>query len=92
YLIDRVDGQIILLSQRVQNKLRHDQLDKAHNPGIKEGNPGRTFEVKTLNEPGVYAGRCAELCGVDHSRMLFSVKLVAQDDYDKYLAQAGSTQ
>ncbi|MEV4893255.1 HAMP domain-containing sensor histidine kinase [Nonomuraea sp. NPDC055795] len=29
YLIDRVDGQIILLSQRVQNKLRHDQLDKA---------------------------------------------------------------
>ncbi|MBB5082550.1 aa3-type cytochrome oxidase subunit II [Nonomuraea endophytica] len=61
-------------------------------PGIKEGNPGRVFEVKTLNEPGVYAGRCAELCGVDHSRMLFSVKLVAQDEYDKYLAQAGSTQ
>ncbi|MFD9945939.1 sensor histidine kinase [Nonomuraea sp. NPDC059023] len=29
YLIDRVDGQIVLLSQRVQNKLRHDQLDKA---------------------------------------------------------------
>ncbi|GAA0932226.1 cytochrome c oxidase subunit II [Nonomuraea longicatena] len=62
-------------------------------PGIKEGNPGRVFEIKTLDKPGVYAGRCAELCGVDHSRMLFSVKLVTQEEFDKYIAsQAGSTQ
>lgn len=56
-------------------------------PGIKEGNPGRTFEIKTLNKPGVYAGRCAELCGVDHSRMLFSVKLVPQAEFDSYFAE-----
>ncbi|GIH94603.1 putative cytochrome c oxidase subunit 2 [Planobispora siamensis] len=49
------------------------------------------FQVKTLNAPGVYAGRCAELCGVDHSRMLFNVKLVTQAEFDQYIAsQAGA--
>ncbi|MGJ6961511.1 aa3-type cytochrome oxidase subunit II [Streptosporangium sp. G11] len=50
------------------------------------------FEVETLNKPGtVHAGRCAELCGVDHSRMLFSVKLVTPDEFDQYIAsQAGA--
>jgi cytochrome c oxidase subunit 2 len=65
-------------------------------PGIPEGNPGRKFEITTLKDvkPGtVYAGRCAELCGVDHSRMLFSVKLVTQAEFEQYIAtQAGSAQ
>ncbi|MFB4287050.1 cytochrome c oxidase subunit II [Nonomuraea sp. ATR24] len=63
-------------------------------PGIPDDNPGRKFEIKTLGETGVYAGRCAELCGADHSRMLFSVKLVSQDEFKSYIAsnQAGSAQ
>jgi cytochrome c oxidase subunit 2 len=62
-------------------------------PGLSPGNKGRKFEITTLQEPGVYAGRCAELCGVDHSRMLFSVKLVTPQQYDQYIAtQAGSAQ
>ncbi|WP_434094157.1 aa3-type cytochrome oxidase subunit II [Nonomuraea wenchangensis] len=63
-------------------------------PGIPDGNPGRKFQVKTLKKTGVFAGRCAELCGVDHSRMLFSVKLVPQQEFDQYIAthQAGSAQ
>ncbi|MBB6553009.1 cytochrome c oxidase subunit II [Nonomuraea rubra] len=62
-------------------------------PGIPEGDPGRKFQINTLNKPDVYAGRCAELCGVDHSRMLFSVKLVPQAEWDQYVAtQAGSAQ
>ncbi len=63
-------------------------------PGIPEGNPGRKFQITTLNKPDVYAGRCAELCGVDHSRMLFSVKLVSKQEFDQYVAtqQAGSAQ
>ncbi|MEV4833984.1 cytochrome c oxidase subunit II [Nonomuraea sp. NPDC049486] len=63
-------------------------------PGIPDDNPGRKFEVTTLSKPGVYAGRCAELCGVDHSRMLFSIKLVTQQEFDQYVAsnQAGSAQ
>ncbi|GAA2815692.1 hypothetical protein GCM10020219_105290 [Nonomuraea dietziae] len=51
------------------------------------------FEITTLNKPGTYAGRCAELCGVDHSRMLFRVKLVSQAEFDQYMTtQAGSPQ
>ncbi|WP_455566294.1 aa3-type cytochrome oxidase subunit II [Nonomuraea fuscirosea] len=63
-------------------------------PGIPEDNPGRKFQINTLDRTGVFAGRCAELCGVDHSRMLFSVKLVDKPDWDQYLAtqQAGSAQ
>ncbi|MGN9839607.1 aa3-type cytochrome oxidase subunit II [Nonomuraea sp. H19] len=63
-------------------------------PGIPEDNPGRKFEIKTLDKPGIYAGRCAELCGVDHSRMLFSVKLVSEQEFNQYIAtqQAGSAQ
>ena len=34
---------------------------------------------------GEYAGKCYELCGVYHSRMLFNVKVVSRDDYDAYL-------
>jgi cytochrome c oxidase subunit 2 len=49
------------------------------------------FQVETLEKPGTYAGRCAELCGVDHSRMLFRVKLVSQAEFDQYIAsQAGA--
>lgn len=44
------------------------------------------FEV-TPNKVGEYAGRCAELCGVDHSRMLFHVKVVTRDEYDRHMAE-----
>ena len=48
--------------------------------------PGRknVFEV-TPNKEGVYAGRCAELCGVDHSRMLFTVRVVSQAEFDAWI-------
>jgi cytochrome c oxidase subunit 2 len=42
------------------------------------------FEL-TPTKPGTYEGRCAELCGVDHSRMLFQVKIVSDADYQAYL-------
>jgi cytochrome c oxidase subunit 2 len=34
---------------------------------------------------GDYRGKCYELCGVFHSRMLFNVKIVSQADYQTYL-------
>ena len=39
--------------------------------------PGKTnvFEL-TPDKVGTYAGKCAELCGVDHARMLFNVRVV----------------
>ena len=30
-------------------------------------------------------GKCAELCGEDHSMMLFNVKVVSQSEYEKHL-------
>ena len=44
------------------------------------------FEV-TPNKVGTFAGRCAELCGVDHSRMLFTVKVVERPEYDRHMAE-----
>jgi cytochrome c oxidase subunit 2 len=48
--------------------------------------PGHTnsFEV-TPNQEGTFRGKCAELCGVDHSRMLFNVKVVSPERYQQHL-------
>lgn len=56
-------------------------------PGRKNG-----FTV-TPNKLGTYKGKCAELCGVYHSRMLFNLEIVDQATYDAYiqgLVKAGS--
>jgi cytochrome c oxidase subunit 2 len=48
--------------------------------------PGRTnmFQA-TPNREGSFAGRCAELCGAYHSRMLFKVEVVSQNEYEEHL-------
>lgn len=50
--------------------------------------PGHTnrFEV-TATKEGTYMGKCAELCGTDHSRMLFNVKVVSPEKYQEHLEQ-----
>jgi len=35
---------------------------------------------------GTFEGKCAELCGEYHSRMLFNVKVVSQADYQAHIA------
>ena len=57
--------------------------------------PGRNnnFAI-TPTRLGTFEGRCAELCGVYHSRMLFDVKVVEQAEYDAHLeslAEQGNT-
>lgn len=55
--------------------------------------PGRInqFEV-TITKPGTFIGHCAELCGVDHDRMNFSVKAVSDQEYRSYLANMRAQQ
>jgi len=50
--------------------------------------PGRTnsFEF-TPTEEGTYVGRCAELCGAYHSRMLFNVEVVSAERYEQHLQE-----
>ena len=49
--------------------------------------PGRVnhYAITPIAE-GTYAGKCYELCCVYHSRMLFNVKVVSQEEYDAYVA------
>ena len=53
--------------------------------------PGRVnhFEV-TPTTVGDYRGKCYELCGAYHSRMLFNVKVVTPEEFDAYLKQQES--
>ncbi len=48
--------------------------------------PGRENHYRiTPTTIGDYRGKCYELCGVYHSRMLFNVKVVSAEDFDTYL-------
>jgi cytochrome c oxidase subunit 2 len=50
-------------------------------PGKK---PFNQFDV-TPTRKGTFTGRCAELCGLYHSRMIFKVHVVSRAEYDKHL-------
>jgi cytochrome c oxidase subunit 2 len=56
--------------------------------------PGRTnsFQVTLDKQSGthVYSGKCTEFCGVDHSRMLFTVKVMPKAEYDAWLTATKS--
>jgi cytochrome c oxidase subunit 2 len=50
--------------------------------------PGRhnSFDVTPTKE-GVFAGKCAELCGTYHSAMLFNVHIVSKQEYLQHLQE-----
>jgi cytochrome c oxidase subunit 2 len=43
------------------------------------------YETVTPMRTGVFQGKCAELCGEYHSRMLFTVKVVTPAQYTSYI-------
>ncbi|MCW2857183.1 MAG: cytochrome c oxidase subunit 2 [Marmoricola sp.] len=52
--------------------------------------PGRQAQnhfTLTPDRYGTFEGRCAELCGVYHSRMLFNVKVTTQAEFDAHMAK-----
>lgn len=51
-----------------------------------DANPGFINEAWTIvNEPGIYRGQCAELCGKDHGFMPIVVKVLSESDYQQWL-------
>lgn len=50
--------------------------------------PGRlnTFQA-TPDTEGTYVGKCTELCGSYHSRMLFTVKIVSEQEYEERMQE-----
>lgn len=54
----------------------------------KDAIPGFINEVWTkVDEPGIYRGVCAELCGKDHGFMPIVVKVLPQEEYDAWYAE-----
>ena len=50
--------------------------------------PGYINEAWTfVEEPGLFRGQCAELCGKDHGFMPIEVKAVPQEEYDAFIAE-----
>lgn len=90
---------VIPVDRTIQFNLR--SADVIHNFGVPsfltrmDAIPGRVNKLQvTPTVEGDYLGKCYELCGVYHSRMLFNVKVVSQAEYDAYLIQladAGQT-
>ncbi|MDF2814736.1 MAG: cytochrome c oxidase subunit 2 precursor [Paenibacillus sp.] len=55
--------------------------------GKKDNNPGLTnMHYLVADEPGVYYGKCAELCGTSHALMDFKVKAVTPDEFERWIA------
>jgi cytochrome c oxidase subunit 2 len=51
--------------------------------------PGRNNHFQlTPTKVGVFKGKCAELCGRDHSRMLFNVEVVPADEFQSHVDAA----
>jgi cytochrome c oxidase subunit 2 len=60
----------------------------------KDALPGFVNELWfRADEPGIYRGQCAELCGRDHGFMPVVVHVKPQAEYDSWLAeqQGGAT-
>ncbi len=55
--------------------------------------PGVTNKLEfSANKLGTYAGRCNILCGRDHSRMTFLVKVVTPAEYESYIQSLKAAQ
>ncbi|MDH3311054.1 MAG: cytochrome c oxidase subunit II [Gammaproteobacteria bacterium] len=53
----------------------------------KDAIPGFINEIWTrIDEPGIYRGQCAELCGKDHGYMPIVVTAVSAEDFTKWVA------
>ena len=50
--------------------------------------PGKvnSFDMTPTRE-GTFTGRCAELCGLYHSRMIFKVHVVSRAEFDQHLSE-----
>lgn len=98
WYLKEVDNELVL---PIGKKIRflHTSADVIHAwwvPDLavkKDAIPGFINENWALiKEPGVYRGKCAELCGRDHGFMPIVVRAVTQEEFDVWLAeQKGET-
>ena len=95
YLLE-VDNRVIVpVGKKVRMLLTaHDVIHAWWVPALgmkKDAVPGFINELWfRVDEPGVYRGQCAELCGRDHGFMPVVVEAVSQAKYDQWLASMKS--
>jgi len=91
--LKEVDNELVV---PVGKKIRflHTAADVIHSwwvPDLavkKDAIPGFINENWALiEEPGVYRGKCAELCGRDHGFMPVVVRAVSQEEFDVWIAE-----
>jgi cytochrome c oxidase subunit 2 len=91
YLLD-VDNPIIIpTGKKVRFLVTANDVIHAWwvpNLGVKkDAIPGFINEIWTrVDEPGVFRGQCAELCGKDHGFMPIVVKAVGEDEFNKWVS------
>lgn len=97
YLLE-VDNEVVLpVGRKVRILLTADDVIHAWwVPALgmkKDAIPGFINELWTrIDEPGVYRGQCAELCGKDHGYMPIVVRAVTEEEYVAWLGERHAEQ
>ena len=97
YLLE-VDHEVVLpVGRKVRILLTADDVIHAWwVPALgmkKDAIPGFINELWTrIDEPGVYRGQCAELCGKDHGYMPIVVRAVPEEEYVAWLGERHAEQ
>ncbi|AYV24210.1 cytochrome c oxidase subunit II [Vibrio mediterranei] len=91
YLLEVDNPLVVPINQKIRFLMTSD--DVIHSWWVpdfavkKDTIPGFINEAWTkVDEPGVYRGQCAELCGKAHGFMPIVVQAMEQSDYDAWLA------
>ncbi len=92
YLLEVDNPLVVPINQKIRFLMTSD--DVIHSWWVpdfavkKDTIPGFINEAWTkIDEPGVYRGQCAELCGKAHGFMPIVVQAMEQSDYDAWLAE-----
>lgn len=91
YLLDVDNPMVVPINKRIRFLITsQDVIHAFWVPDFavkKDAIPGFVHESWAIvEEPGVYRGQCAELCGKDHGFMPIVVHAVEQDEYDQWIA------
>ncbi len=54
-------------------------------PNPKQNHTQNRFQVSSIDRPGAFVGRCAEMCGDYHSMMNFEIRAVTPENFKKYI-------
>ncbi|MBT8141121.1 MAG: cytochrome c oxidase subunit II [Gammaproteobacteria bacterium] len=92
YLLNVDNAMVVPVGKKVQMLLTGADVIHAwwvpELGGKKDAIPGFVNELWfRADEPGVYRGQCAELCGKDHGFMPIVVKAVSDDEYAAWVKQ-----